>query len=76
MGSNVWNPAKDEGRVEMKEGSVYFGRDSYVLIDIGSLGDAPAFATTVEGATATVEHGASLVFGTDEDGRIHDLRRL
>ena len=63
VGSNVWNPAKDEGRVEMKEGSVYFGRDSYVLIDIGSLGDAPAFATTVEGATATVEHGASLVFG-------------
>ena len=47
----------------MKEGSVYFGRDSYVLIDIGSLGDAPAFTTTVEGATATVEHGASLVFG-------------
>ena len=63
VGSNVWNPAKDEGRVEMKEGSVYFGRDSYVLIDIGSFGDAPAFATTVEGATATVEHGASLVFG-------------
>ena len=63
VGSNVWNPAKDEGRVEMKEGSVYFGRDSYVLIDIGSLGDAPAFTTTVEGATATVEHGASLVFG-------------
>ena len=63
VGSNVWNPAKDEGRVEMKEGSVYFGRDSYVLIDNGSLGDAPAFATTVEGATATVEHGASLVFG-------------
>ena len=63
VGSNVWNPAKDEGRVEMKEGSVYFGRDSYVLIDIGSLGDAPAVATTVEGATATVEHGASLVFG-------------
>ena len=63
VGSNVWNPAKDEGRVEMKEGSVYFGRDSYVLIDIGSLGNAPAFATTVEGATATVEHGASLVFG-------------
>ena len=63
VGSNVWNPAKDQGRVELTEGSVYFGRDSYVLIDIGALGDGPAFTTTVEGATATVESGASLVFG-------------
>ena len=63
VGSNVWNPAKDQGRVELTEGSVYFGRDSYVLIDIGALGDGPAFTTTVEGATATVESGANLVFG-------------
>lgn len=63
VGSNVWNQALEEGRVKLKDASLYFGHDSYVLIDIGSLGDDPAFSTSVAGAEAKIESGAHLVFG-------------
>lgn len=44
-------------------GNLYFGETSTTVIDIGSLGDRPAFVACAKDATATVKTGAELVVG-------------
>lgn len=53
----------EPGSSVVDNGNMLFKGDSTTIVDIGSLGNAPAFATTVEGATATIEDGAQLVLG-------------
>lgn len=49
--------------VNATAGNMLFAGNSTTIVDVGSLGNASAFATTVIGATVTIEDGAKLVLG-------------
>ena len=62
VGSGVWKSESD--KLALNPGDLFFGKNSYTLVDAGTLGDkAPAFTTDTAGAKVTVEQGATLVLG-------------
>ena len=62
VGTDSWTDQSQH--VTVTDGSLYFGKDSTTIIDSASLGHkAPAFQGSLEGATVTVEEGATLVLG-------------
>ena len=65
VGSDVWTD-KDNHK-DVGDGNLYFGSDSYTVIDSSIMLDgSAAFTGTADGATVTVEDGATLVLGNLE----------
>lgn len=61
VGSDVY---EDKDHLELTDGSMHFGEDSFTLISASAAGDKQAaISTETEGATLTIKDGATLTIG-------------